>query len=144
MTDELAFELSADIDAAPERVWSVMMDLERWPEWTPSVSRIQRLDPGELTPGKAVRIWQPGLVRAVWRVTELVPDERFTWVFRSLGLRSTGTHRVERRGNGATRATLGVRHEGVALRLVRGWISGVTQRYVTMEAQGLKARCERS
>jgi uncharacterized protein YndB with AHSA1/START domain len=143
MTDELAFELSVDIDAAPERVWSVMMDLERWPEWTPSVSRIQRLDPGELAAGKAVRIWQPGLVRAVWRVTELVPGQRFTWVFRSFGLRSTGIHRVGRRGNGA-RATLGVRHEGLALRLLRGWISGVTQRYVTMEAQGLKACCERS
>lgn len=142
MTEQLAFDVSVDVDAAPGRVWAVMMELERWHEWTPSIRRIQRLDPGELALGKAVRIWQPGLVRAVWRVIELVPGERFTWVCRSPGVRSTGSHGVEPRGSGS-RVTLAVRHEGLVARLLRGWISGITTRYMTMEAQGLKARCER-
>ena len=142
MAQDLLFDISLDVDAPPERVWSVLMDVECWHEWTPSIRRIQRLEPGDLAPGKAVRIWQPGLLPAVWRVTEFEPTELFTWASRSPGVRSTASHRVERRGNGS-RVTHAVRHEGWLALLLRGWLSRVTERYVTMEAQGLKARSER-
>lgn len=135
-------ELSVDVDAAPERVWAVMMEVERWCEWTPSVRRIDRLEKGELAPGKAVRICQPHLLPVVWRVSEFVPGERFTWSNRIPGLASSASHRVERRGNGS-RVTLAVEHSGALAWLARGWISRVTLRYVALEANGLKARCER-
>ncbi len=138
----MVFELSVDVDAVPERVWAVMMEVERWCEWTPSVRRIDRLEPGELAPGTAVRIRQPRLPPAVWRVTEFVPGERFTWSNRIPGLTSSASHRVERRGNGS-RVTLAVEHSGALARLVRDWISRVTRRYVVLEASGLKTRCER-
>ena len=38
------FSTTIDIDAPPARVWQVMSDVERWHEWTPSITSIQRLD----------------------------------------------------------------------------------------------------
>jgi hypothetical protein len=45
------FSITADIPAAHDRVWAILADVERWPEWTHSVTRIIRLDPGPLAVG---------------------------------------------------------------------------------------------
>jgi uncharacterized protein YndB with AHSA1/START domain len=37
------FTITVDIDAPPDRVWAVMSDIERWPEWTPTVTSIARM-----------------------------------------------------------------------------------------------------
>jgi carbon monoxide dehydrogenase subunit G len=42
------FSVTVEIPAPPDRVWAVLADIERWPEWTPTVTRIQRLDRGPL------------------------------------------------------------------------------------------------
>ena len=42
------FSVVVDIPAAPGRVWAVMTDIEHWPEWTPTVTSIELLDPGPL------------------------------------------------------------------------------------------------
>lgn len=39
---------SADIPAPRDEVWEVLADVERWPEWTPTV---RRLEVGALTTG---------------------------------------------------------------------------------------------
>jgi uncharacterized protein YndB with AHSA1/START domain len=33
------FEITVEISASPQHVWSVLMDVDRRPEWTPAVSR---------------------------------------------------------------------------------------------------------
>ena len=45
-------EASIDIDAAPERVWAIVSDLERMPQWSPQCTRMKvigRLREGALT-----------------------------------------------------------------------------------------------
>ena len=45
---------SIEIAASPEIVWAVTIDVERWPEWTASVSTIRKLEPGPLGLGREV------------------------------------------------------------------------------------------
>jgi uncharacterized protein YndB with AHSA1/START domain len=139
MTD---FSITVDIAAPPERVWSVMADVERWPEWTPTVKRIQRLEEGRLAVGSRARIEQPKLPAALWEVTELHEGRSFTWVTRSPGVRVVAKHGVEPVGKG-TRATLSVGFSGPLGGLIAWLTRGLNQRYLALEAQGLRERSTR-
>ena len=70
------FRYEVDIQAPPARVWSVLLDVERWPEWTTSVTSIKRLDFGPLTLGSRTSIVQPRLSKRVWRVSSLDETHR--------------------------------------------------------------------
>lgn len=136
------YERTIEIDAPPRRVWGVMSDVERWPEWTRSVSKIVPLQPGPLDLGSRARVTQPRLGTLVWHVTALEPGRSFTWETRAPGTLMIGTHEVTPRGEGST-ARLHVHSEGIAVSLL-GWLMAPTgRRYVDMEAEGLKRRSER-
>ena len=132
---------SIDIQASPDAVWAVWSDVERWPEWTASVSRVERFDQGPLAVGHRARLRQPKLPVAVWQVTKLEQGRGFEWVSASPGARVTGYHWIEPRGDGS-RARLGVVFSGPIALLV-GWLTrALTERYLGLEAEGLKARSE--
>ena len=139
----MTLETSIDIDAPADRVWAVMTDVERWPEWTESVTTIRRLDAGPFTVGSRVRIKQPRLPSSILTVTGLEPERGFTWVATSPGLRVTASHRIEATPRGV-RVILSVRYEGLfggpAGRLWRS----LTERYLRLEAEGLRRRSEQS
>jgi uncharacterized membrane protein len=135
------FTSSIDIDAPPARVWEIWSDVERWPQWTASVSRVQWLESGPLAVGRRARVEQPKLRPAQWLVTELEPGRRFVWVSKSPGLRATATHEVEPRGAGS-RAVSTILFAGpIGWLVARVWGS-LTQRYMDLEGEGLKARSE--
>lgn len=117
-----------------------MVDVERWPEWTASITRVKRLSPGPLQVGSRVRIDQPKLPRAFWRVTELRPGASFTWISRAPGVRVTARHTAEAIAIG-TRVTLSIHYEGLLGALVARWTGDLNERYLALEADGLKSRC---
>ncbi|EAP98542.1 hypothetical protein JNB_00200 [Janibacter sp. HTCC2649] len=137
--------VTVDIAATPERVWEVMTDVERWPEWTDTVTSVTRLDEGPLAVGSKARVEQPKLPPTEYTVTEVEPGRSFTWVAKGPGVLTMARHSVEAQSGGGTRALLSVEQTGL-LGVVMGrlFFKGLTDRYLALEAAGLKARSEGS
>jgi uncharacterized membrane protein len=136
------FRYTVEVFAPPERIWAVFVDVERWPEWTPTVTRAQRLEGGPLAVGSQTKIWQPKLTPVIWRVTVL--DETagvFTWTTSKPGIQVTATHKMETNDGGA-RVTLSLDYSGLVGALMAWQLKDLNWDYLTMEAAGLKQRCE--
>ncbi len=95
------FQIEIEIHAPPDRVWALMRDVERWPQWTPTVTSVRLLKRAPLAVGSRAVIRQPKLPPARWQVTELdEPGRSFTWVNSAPGIKVTGKHWVEAAGDG--------------------------------------------
>ena len=97
----MLIENSVEIDAPAAAVWQVFTDVERWPEWTASVTSLVGLDGPDLVVGNRFAIKQPGMARLVWTVTEIDPGSSWTWVQRSPGVRGSAHHNVIAEDGGA-------------------------------------------
>jgi carbon monoxide dehydrogenase subunit G len=136
-------EHTVTIAAPPDRVWAVVVDVERWPERIPTVDAVERLDAGPLTVGSRTRLQQPRLSAAVWTVTELVDGSSYTWVSSSPGVTVTATHVVEPHSDGS-RLSLALAVSGPLSGI--GWLMtrSLSRRYVETEAGSIKRAAESS
>jgi hypothetical protein len=136
------FRHVVEIKVSPARVWSVLLDVERWPEWTTSVSRVQRMDIGQLTLGSRTRIWQPKLMPAVWQVTSLDENRHiFAWTAHTFGVKIIARHHVEAVG-AHSRVTLSLHYSGMLGAIVARIYRDLTWDYIAREGNGLRTRCE--
>ena len=133
---------SIDVAASPDRVWDVLIDVERWPEWTESVSNVRPLDPGILAVGSRVEISQPRVPTGTYTVTAFEPPSAFTWEQRQPGSRVSAHHQCTPLPDGGTRVELRVVMSGALGGVVGRLYRKLTERYLAMEAAGLKARAE--
>ncbi len=101
-----------DVEAPVEQVWEVLREVERWPEWAPTVTSVRRLDDGPLSVGSRARVEQPRIPPSVYVVTELEPSRSFTWVATGPGVHTTARHQLEDLGPAGTRVTLAVEQAG--------------------------------
>lgn len=137
----MRYEAAVKVRASVEEVWAVLTDVERWPEWTRSIQRVECLEDGPFGLGSTVRIKQPRLPAAIWRVTEFDPQRWFSWTARGGGVTSVADHRLAP-GNGEVAVTVGIRQSGPLAPVLKVFYSGLVRDYVQMEAQGLRRRCE--
>ncbi|SEG53354.1 Polyketide cyclase / dehydrase and lipid transport [Thermomonospora echinospora] len=140
----MRYEITADIDAPAERVWEVLVDVERWPEWTASMDEVRRLEDRPFGTGATVRIKQPKLPTAVWEVTDFVPGSSFTWVSKSSGITSTAVHELTSAPGGPVTVRLVFDQSGPLAPLLGVFAGRLVRRYLTLEAEGLKRRSESS
>jgi uncharacterized membrane protein len=138
----MRYEATVDIDAEPSRVWAVMADVERWPEWTRSITSAELLTPGPLAVDSRVKIKQPRLKSVVWNVTELDAGKGFAWRAVVPGLDSVAAHRIEPRSGGGSTVTLTLEQRGPLAPLLRLLTAKMTRRYMDYERLGLKQRSE--
>lgn len=91
-------EFTADrwVAAPSDTVWRILVDLECWPRWGPTVSRAET-DGDLLTLGTTGRVWTPIGVPLPFTITEFVPGVRWGW--RVAGIGAT-THGVDPEGDG--------------------------------------------
>lgn len=134
----MTFERAIDIAAPPERVWQVMADVERWHEWTPSVTRVT-LFGRPLAIGSRALIRQPKFPPAWWKVSDVTAGREFTWVSWAPGLRVVARHGVEPAAAG-TRATLRLDYGGAFGPWFARTTRGIVEQYLDFEAAGLEAR----
>jgi len=134
------YSRSIEIDASADRVWAVMSDVEKWHEWTPSVTKVTLSGSGPLAVGRRATIRQPKFPPALWKVTEIDPGRGFTWVSTAPFVRVVARHSVEPLSPTRTRATLSLQYFGLLGGVLARVTKGITLRYLDMEAEGLKAR----
>jgi uncharacterized membrane protein len=130
------------IDAGAADVWSIYSDVERWPEWTPSVRKSAYVAGHELVVGSRVRIEQPKLPKAQWEVTEVEPGRSWTWVATGPGVRTTATHTLEPVDAGTTRVHQTIEQRGPLGAVIARVYGKLTRDYLHLEATRLKQRCE--
>ncbi len=131
-----------EVEAPVERVWEVLREVERWPEWASTVTSVRRLDDGPLAVGSRVRVEQPRIPPTEYVVTEFEPNRSFSWTATGPGVRTTARHRLEQLGAGTTRVTLAVEQAGPLGTVMGRFYRRLTDRYLTAEAEGIKARSE--
>jgi uncharacterized membrane protein len=133
---------AVEIDAPATVVWNVFSDVERWPEWTASVTRLVALDGPGIAVGKRFEIKQPRMPKLIWEVTDVTPGTAWTWAQRSPGGLTLARHDVIAKSEGRTLVRQQIDQRGPVGALVGLLMRGMTKRYLELEAAGLKARSE--
>jgi len=142
MKRRIFIEKTVVISAQPPDIFRVLMDLEGWRQWTPSITRMSTLDGDRPGRGVKIKVLQPKLPPAIWTITEVDQDRALVWEKGSFGLRMLSGHFISDVAPG-TRVTIRITYEG-ALAGLAYWLSHkLTDRYMTMEINGLKEECEK-
>lgn len=81
-----------DVEAPPETVWQLLVDLAAWPRWGPTVRRAELMDDSELHLGSRGRVWTPVGLSLPFEVTSFEPGRHWAWSV--AGVPATD-HRVE-------------------------------------------------
>ena len=85
-----------EIDAPADVVWRVMVDVDAWPEWGPTVAAAD-LDGAPFQAGATGRVWTPVGVPLPFTITEVDPGR--SWAWRIAGVPAT-RHGVAPHGAG--------------------------------------------
>jgi uncharacterized membrane protein len=133
-------EHAVHIDASPSAVWAVLMDIERWPAWTPTMRKVQRMEEGAFGVGSRANITLNGLPAVTWRVTQFDDGRSFTWESERPP-RVSASHVIEPDGGGA-KLTLATDARGLGAVLFAPLLIWVSPRNIRREAAGLKQYCE--
>ena len=117
---KMKFSSSVEIDAPPEKVWALVNDLEEWPQWIPSIKRIEKLSEGALGEGSQVRVTAKSIitVKLLMTITEFVPGQRAVMQGKVMGTKMTRYYTFEP-VNQRTRLTAGGEVSGLLAFLVR-------------------------
>ena len=138
----MRFEKTIEIDAPPQRVWDVLSDLEAWPRRIETVDEVELLTPAPITAGSRVCLKQPKLPEGTWDVTIWDAPSYFEWTQKTGGITSVAGHRVEAMAEGRARLTLTLDMRGFLIPVMLLFYRGLTNRYMSLEAEGMKRAAE--
>jgi len=119
--------------STPDRLWSIVSDVERWGDRLPTVDSVRPQNSGPTGVGSRFEVRQPGLPKAVWEVTDWQQGRSFTWVSSSPGIRSTAVHTVHD-DDGGSRLDLSLEWSGLFSRVLELVIGRKARGMVETEA----------
>jgi carbon monoxide dehydrogenase subunit G len=117
----MRFESSIDINAPAEKVWALIDRHEEWPQWMPSIKKIERLSKGPLVVGSQLSVTarvSKLTVKLSMTVTKFVPERNVVLEGKVLGTKLTRFYTLEPI-NGKTKVTIGGEVCGALAWLVR-------------------------
>jgi uncharacterized membrane protein len=117
----MRFESSIDINAPAEKVWALIDKHEEWPQWMPSIKRIERLSKGPLAAGSQLSVTAKVsgfTVTLLMRITKFVPERNVVLEGKVLGTKLTRFYTLAS-VNGKTNVTIGGEVSGALAWLVR-------------------------
>jgi len=135
-------EKTAVINALPGDIYKVLMAFEQWNQWSASITKMSILNNDRPGKGARIKILQPKLPPAIWTVTESLPDRSLTWEKRSFGLVMLSEHLIVA-GNNGTSVTIRMTYQGLLAGLFYALTRSLTDRYMTIEIDGLRRQCEK-
>jgi ribosome-associated toxin RatA of RatAB toxin-antitoxin module len=135
----MRYETSTTTAAEPARLWAVVSDVEKWPEWIEVYEEVRLREPGALELGSTARVKQKGLAAGDYTVTELDEGRVFTWESRQPGVRIIGRHVVAAEPSAGSRLTLQLEMTGWASWLVSLLLGRKSRAYVDLELARLAA-----
>ena len=105
----MRFESGIEISAPVKKVWTLIDKLEEWPQWMPSIKKIERVSQGPLTVGSQLSVTArvSGLtVRLLMTIAKFVPERNVVLEGKALGTKLTRFYTLEP-VNGKTRVIIG-------------------------------------
>ena len=138
----MRFEKSIEIEASQQRVWEVLTDLGSWPKRIETVDAVELLTPAPIGTGSRVHLKQPKLPEGIWDVTTWEAPTFFEWTQKEGGITNVAAHRVEALGEGRARLTLTLDMRGLLVPIFGRIYRNLTNRYITLEAEGMKRAAE--
>lgn len=135
------FAASTDINASPEKIWQILIDAPKYPEWDPSMLRLE----GKVAPGETVTAHTKLTDRAFpVKVSLFMPNEKMVW---SGGLplpflfKADRTFLLEASSSTKTRFSLKEEFSGLLLPLFGRTLPDLNPVFAEFAA-GLKKRAE--
>jgi carbon monoxide dehydrogenase subunit G len=138
----MRFESITDIYAPVEKVWALIDKVEQWPQWMPSIKKIERVSKGPLTAGSQLSVTAKvsGLtVTLLMTITEFVPERNVVMKGKALGTNLTRFYNLEPL-YGKTKVTIGGDVSGALAWLARRGGQAVSDEIV----QAAKKKIEES
>jgi hypothetical protein len=132
-------ESRIEIAAAPEFVWAVLTDLERWPSWNPEVKAMSTHGPVE--EGLEFR-WKAGPGTITSTIRRFEPPRLIAWTGRTLGIEAIHFWWLEPR-DANTLVRTRESYDGLVARLFRRSLQKVLDEALENGLRRLKAEVER-
>lgn len=105
----MRFESSIEINSPVKRIWALIDRLEEWPQWMPSIKKIERLSKEPLTVGSQLSVTAKvsGLtLKLLMTITKFVPERNVVLEGKALGTKLIRFYALEP-ASGRTKITIG-------------------------------------
>jgi hypothetical protein len=132
-TFRLDFSIRCEIHAPPERIWALLTDARRFPEWNSTVTSLE----GEIALGQKLALKVPLDPKRTFKpkVTKLVPNEEMEWSdgFAPM-FKGVRTFTLTPRGPGVTEFAMREVFSGLMLPMIRGSLPDFAPAFETYAA----------
>jgi uncharacterized protein YndB with AHSA1/START domain len=91
-----------EIAASPQRVWSLLSNIDEWPQWNKLVQKAVLRGP--LQPD-SVFTWKSNGLTVISTLREVTPPQRITWTGKAFGTRAIHTWAIEETDHGVVLRT---------------------------------------